>query len=236
MKKIDYNQLYNLLYSMNKVQNLNQLSENIYCSVSKCSKMIKDYETRLKVQLYAKSEGCILSKDGKLLLAQIEQPIVELNKIIKIESDLIGIDENLIEELSDDLSDYRKHYTDCKQLLEMYKSGQLDKIIVSSDFEDEFEFNSKQFIADKKIYHIKHKTDQGQYVYANAYGCPIRKKLEVSKMKIDETLTQSIAICKMVRVAKGEGYTFSVDMLDPKLIDIKIVDELAVSFFLYTKY
>lgn len=234
--KFDYNELYNLLYGMKRARTLTELSDILYCSVSKCSKMIRDYETRLKVQLYVKNEMWILSSDGERLLNQIERPLLELKEILQIEQWAIGIDENLIEDLDTVFLEYDKQYSDSQVLIDLYKSGKLNKIIVSSDFEEEFEFKTKKFIIAKNVYRIKHKQAAKSEVYANAYGCPIRKKLEVSKVKVDETLKQSTAICKMIRSGKGVGYTFSVDTLDADTIEIKAQDNLTVNFFWYTKY
>lgn len=236
MLKFDYNELYSLLYNMEKVKNLTELSEHLYCSTSKCSKMIKDYELRLKVQLYTKGNINILSDDGKKLLDQIGRPISELRELIQIEYDSIGIDENLIEELGTEFSDYQKQFSDCNSLIDLYKSGKLDKIIVSSDFEKEFDYRRKKLISQKRVYYIRNKDSNTEFVYANDSGCPIRKKLEVNNIKIDETLKQSIAICKMVRLGEGTGYTFSIDTLDSNQIKIQEVKALTINFFLYTKY
>ncbi len=236
MLKFDYNELYSLLYNMEKVKNLTELSERLYCSTSKCSKMIKDYELRLKLQLYTKGNINILSTDGKVLLDQIRRPILELSEIVKIEHDSIGIDENLIEELGTEFLEYQKQFFDCHSLIDLYKCGSFDKIIVSSDFEKEFDYRNKKLISQKKVYCISNKDSNTEFVYANDRGCPIRKKLEVNNIKIDETLKQSVAICKMVRLGEGTGYTFSVDTLDPNQIKIEEVKELAINFFLYTKY
>lgn len=236
MMKFDYNEFYSLLYNMEKVNNLKELSERLYCSTSKCSKMIKDYELKLKVQLYAKNNINILSDDGKSLLVQIKEPILELRELIQIVHDSIGIDENLIEELDSEFFEYQKQFLDSNSLIDLYKSGKLDKIIVSSDFEKEFDYRSKKFIRQKNVYYISNKDSDTKFIYANDRGCPIRKKLEASNIKIDETLKQSVAICKMVRLGAGTGYAFSVDTLDSNQIKIEKVKELTINFFLYTKY
>lgn len=236
MLKFDYNELYSLLYNMERVKNLTELSNRLYCSTSKCSKMIKDYELRLKVQLYAKDNINILSEDGKKILDQIRKPILELRELIRIEHDSIGIDENLIEELGTEFLEYQKQFFDCNTLIDLYKCGKFDKIIVSSDFENEFKYRSKKLISQKKVYYISNKDSNTEFVYANDKGCPIRKKLEVNNIKIDDTLKQSVAICKMVRLGEGTGYTFSVDTLDSNQIKIQEVEELTIKFFLYTKY
>lgn len=236
MSKFDYNELYELLSNMEHVRNLTELSERLYCSVSKCSKTINLYESKLKIQLYVKNEKYILSESGKSLLNQIEEPILHLKDITKIEHDTIGIDENLIEEMDSYFKGKNKQYSETEELIKLYNCGKLDKIIISSDFENELNFNSKELITQKPIYRIQKKGNTSDHLFANAKWCPIRKKLEVNGIKIDETLKQSVAICKMVRLGMGKGYTFSVDTLDASEIKIEKIEEFAISFFLYSKY
>lgn len=236
MSKFDYNELYELLSNMEYVRNLNELSERLYCSVSKCSKIIRFYESELKIQIYVKNEKYILSANGKELLSQIEEPILCLKNITKIEHDTIGVDENLIEEMGGSFIGKNKKYCETEELIELYNCGKLDKIIISSDFENELSFNSKELITQKPIYHIQKKGNINDKLFANEKWCPIRRKLELNEIKIDETLKQSVAICKMVRLGMGKGYTFSVDSLDAREIKIDKVEELAISFFLYSKY
>lgn len=236
MIKFDYDELFNLLLNMESSSSLKELSEKLYCSSSKCSKMIKDYENRLKLQLYSKNSEYLLSSDGKELLQEIEKPLMLLRQITKLEHDIVGIDESLIGEFDDQFGSLKIQYYDSSELIELYKNGRLDKIVVSSDFEQEFKFNHKKLIINKPVYHIKAKDDDSKYTYANNQGCPIRKKLEANNIRIDETLKQSVAICKMVRLGKGQGYTFNTYSLDPNQIDIQKVKDLAVTFNLYSKY
>ncbi len=236
MARLDYEELYILLYNMKRSKTISELSGKIYCSISKVSKMITYYEKKLKIQLYIKSSEYLLSDEGYQILDQIQGPLKQMQKIVHRENKVIGIDENLIEDKINLENGYKYKYMNCKDLIEDYKSGILDKIIVSSDYESEIKFNSKSLVKQKDIYFIRKKGSASKVISANAIGCPITKKLENKNIKIDNYLTQSVAICKMVRQNEGGGYTFNFDTLNKDLIDIKLIKDLQINFFVYNKY
>lgn len=236
MARLDYEELYTLLYNMKSSKTMSELADKLYCSISKISKMITYYEKKVNAQLYIRNEKYLLSEDGYKILTKIEEPLKKLQEIVHRENKKIGIDENLIEDKINISSKWEYKYMNSKQLIEEYKSGGLNKIIVSSDYEENIEFNSKSFIKKKSVYFIKKKGCNSNVIYANAIGCPITKKLMKENIKINNYLTQSVAICKMVRQNKGGGYTFNIDTLEKEKIDIKIIDNLQIHFYIYDKY
>lgn len=236
MRNIDYEQLYQLLFNMEQSNSVSQLSEKLYCSVSKASKLIKEYEQSLELQLYVKNQEFILSKKGKELLSNIEKPLYELRTLVSIGNNLIGIDNNLIEDQFALNSQLIVQYADNTELIRLYNSGKLDKLIISSDYEQMIKYKTKSFVSQKKVYKISNKNLDSNRLIVSNYGCPITKKLQVNGYKIDQYLNQSIAICKMVRAGMGYGYTFSTDTLDPDDILITSQPELAVSFYEYSKF
>lgn len=238
MKKIDYDELYSLLCNMKESSKLMDLSVKMYWSESKTSKKVKAYEHKLKRSLYFKNSINILSTEGELLLQKLEEPIKNIRTIVNVGENILGVDENLIEDKINlsILEDFKVIYMDSKTLIEKYRLGELDNIVVSSDFEESLDFANKEMIINKKVYFIKKKNCDKETVFANEVGCPIRKKIEKKGIVIDRTFSQSLSICKMIKEGEGIGYTFSVDTLNPNDIHIEDTPQLAILFFMYNKY
>lgn len=233
--KINYEELYQLLYAMNNSKSINDLSNKLYCSVSKASKMIKEYEENLNVKIYDKNSEYILNTNGQELLKNIEKPLVEIQKQIYKSSKKMGVDENLIED-SIHVSKYEYHniiYNSTHELIEKYKKGELDAILISSDFEVDIIYNNKEFICTKPVYSIQNRITKADALYANDNACPITRRLELNNQTIDFHLKQSVAICKIVRKGSGRGYTFSVDTLDEQNILIEKDEKMKIKYFLY---
>lgn len=233
---LNYEELYTLLYAMSESTSIVELSNKLYCSVSKSSKMIKKYEKQLDMKLYTKSESCILNEKGKEVLKKIEKPLFEIHKNLNIAQNKIGVDENLIDEAIV-LKGYSYNniiYDNTNSLIHKYKIGEVDSLVISSDFEEDIVFNTKELVCIKPVYIIKNKETLNQNVYVNKIGCPITKRLELNNYKIDNYLTQSVSICKVVRKGMGMGYTISTDSLNKEQIIIEEKEDLKLEYFHYS--
>ncbi len=229
MENIKIIELYKMLYYMDISISQEYLALHMFWSIPKTSRTIKEYEKLLNLKIYEKNPKNILSSSGKELLLSLEQPYKEIMKIISKDKK-IGLDENLILETRNLL---KFEILNTKELIHKFNLNELNKIIISEDFEKLIDYKQKEHYCDKDVYYIKHKKNSNEIVIANKGLNPIAEKLKSKNIHINKYLIQSTGICEMVKSKQGVGYTFSTLTLDEKEIDIKKIDELKIRFNIY---
>lgn len=223
-------ELYNLLTALNEEQNLIFVSDRLFWSTSKTTKKIQFYEKKLNISIYRRKNDCNLTAKGKILLKDIEQPYQKLNQIfLKKENNFIGVDDILVEEKFS-FKDIKFFKND--ELIKKYKNGELNKIICSKDYENEFKYNEKTLFMKKKYYKILNVNSlNNPPIYSYEKNCSITKKLEKRNIKVDKYVSSSRVIIALVKLNQCKGFSFE------KIIDkdISAFEEGKISFYLYEK-
>lgn len=230
----DIKELYTLLYYLNESNSVTEVSDKLYWTLSKTSRKIKEYEQSLGFALTCKNDKSMLSGDGVKLLKQIREPYFELVDILNFNQtkSKTGLDENLITSLSDNFNNYIA--ANSHELIRQYNLGEINEIIISSDYQEQINFKNREFYTSLDVYKIKHRDCKSDKVFGNDQSCPIAKKLILNNIKLDTVVSQSLSICNLVKAQEGSGYTFTTLTLNEE-IDIEVIPQLKVDFYKYSR-